>query len=146
MIVRSTLTALCALSCGSVVRAGEPGAPPADGSMAMAIVSTTSQVTVQTSAQPAARPSLFGSARSVDDGALDQATAREDLSLVAQSQQAASVSNNSVNGTSRTGEVTISDNAFQNASGLTVLNANTGNNVAMSGSINVNVTIVSGPR
>ena len=144
MIVRFALATLLALSCASVVRAEEPGVPAAGGPMATTVVSATSQVTVQTT-EPAAL-SLFGSARSVDDGALDQATAREDLSLVAQSQQATSVSNNSVNGTSRTGEVTISDSAFQNASGLTVLNSNTGNNVAMSGSINVNVTIISGPQ
>ena len=38
-------------------------------------------------------------------------------------------------------EINLSDNAFQNATGLTVINANTGNNVAMNASLTVNVVM-----
>ncbi len=42
---------------------------------------------------------------------------------------------------STTGEIRIADQALQNASGLTVINNNTGNNVAMNASLNVNLVI-----
>lgn len=77
----------------------------------------------------------------VADEALEKATAREDLSLVAQSQQTSTVSNNSVSGTSTTGDINLSDNAFQNATGMTIINANSGNNVAMNASVNVNIVM-----
>ena len=83
----------------------------------------------------------FSSAKAAGDDVLDKATAREDLSLIARSRQSSNVSNNSINGASTTGDIRISDNAFQNASGLTIINANSGNNVAMNGSINVNIVM-----
>ena len=96
-------------------------------------------------AVPAEPESAFAAARTADDATLNGATAREDLSLVAQSQQANTVSRNSVSGTTTTGEISIADTAFQNASGLTVINANTGNNVAMNASLNVNI-VMTGPQ
>lgn len=81
----------------------------------------------------------FAGSAVASDETLDQATAREDISVVAESRQTSNVSNNSVNGSSATGEISISDNAFQNASGLTVINANSGINVSMNASINVNI-------
>ena len=87
----------------------------------------------------------FEGKKVADETALDHATAREDLSLLAQSQQASSVSQSSVNGPSTTGEIGFAGNAFQNATGLTVVNANSGNNVAMNASLNVNI-IMTGPQ
>lgn len=81
----------------------------------------------------------FAGSAIASDEVLDQATAREDLSVVAESRQTSNVSNNSINGNSVTGDVSLSDNAFQNASGLTLINANSGNNVSMNASINVNI-------
>ena len=97
------------------------------------------------STAPAAPESAFAGSRVADEAALNGATAREDLSLVAQSQQANTVSRNSVNGVTTTGDLRIADNAFQNANGLTVINANTGNNVAMNASLNVNI-VMTGPQ
>lgn len=94
-------------------------------------------------AEPA---SPFAGNKVADDAALNGATAREDLSLVARSEQANTVSRNSVNGVTTTGEISIADNAFQNASGLTVINANTGNNVAMNASLNVNIVMTAPPQ
>ena len=91
--------------------------------------------------QPATAEAPFSSSKAADDDVLDKATAREDLSQIARSQQSSNVSNNSINGASTTGDIRISDNAFQNASGLTIINANSGNNVAMNGSINVNIVM-----
>ncbi len=94
---------------------------------------------------PAEPETPFAGGKVADDSALNGATAREDLSLVARSEQANTVSRNSVNGVTTTGEIGIADNAFQNASGLTVINANTGNNVAMNASLNVNI-VMTGPQ
>lgn len=90
---------------------------------------------------PAAPIAVFADAAPLDTAALDQATARADIAQQSRADQVARVSNSSVNGTSRTGEVTIRDNAFQNLSGLAVINSNSGNNVAINAALNVNVII-----
>jgi hypothetical protein len=95
--------------------------------------------------QAAAQPTPFAQAAQMNDQALAGATAREDINQIANSEQAASVSESSVSGTVQTGSTTFSDNAFQNVSGLTVVNANTGNNVAINGAITLNVAISPGP-
>lgn len=84
--------------------------------------------------------SPFEAAREVDDEELSKLRAREDLVQIANSEQVASVSDSSVSGDVDTGASTFSD-SFQNVSGLTVVNANTGNNVAINGSIVVNISI-----
>lgn len=86
-------------------------------------------------------PLPFANARRTNDEALGKATAREDLSLVAQSRQTSTVSNNSVNGTSTTGNILFSGTALENANGLTIVNANSGNNVGMNAAINVNIVM-----
>jgi hypothetical protein len=86
--------------------------------------------------------SPFSQAQAASDEVLQKATAREDLSLAARSEQSSNVTGNSVNGTSTTGTISFSDNAFQTASGLTVINANSGNNVSMNASMNVNIVMV----
>ena len=90
----------------------------------------------QTSAAPV--DSAF-SAAPIDAGSLDRATAREDLSQVAVSKQASTVSNNSIDGPSVTGQVRIDGNAFQNLQGLAIINANSGNNVSVNASLTVNL-------
>jgi hypothetical protein len=87
------------------------------------------------------RAPAFANARRTDEATLGKATAREDLSQIAQSQQTSTVSNNSVNGTSTTGDITITGNALENANGLTIINANSGNNVGMNAAINVNIVM-----
>ncbi len=77
----------------------------------------------------------------VSDTTLQTTAGREDISQIAQANQAAAVSKNSVGDNSATGEVRIADNAFQNMSGLSQLNVNTGNNVAINASMNVNISI-----
>jgi hypothetical protein len=88
-----------------------------------------------------AEAGAFSAAKAVPREALETATAREDLSIVAQTQQTSNVSGSSVSGTVTNGAVGVSGSAFQNATGLTIVNANSGNNVAMNGSINVNIVM-----
>lgn len=89
----------------------------------------------------------FAGQKAASTEILDRATAREDMSQVATSTQTSTVTGNSVNGTSTTGDLSFSDTAFQNASGLTVINANSGNNVSMNASLNVNIVMVpAGPQ
>jgi hypothetical protein len=77
----------------------------------------------------------------VAEDALQAIAGRQDLSLIAEAENTASVTDNSVGDNSSTGEVRVADNAFQNLSGLSLLNINTGNNVAINASMNVNIAI-----
>lgn len=89
---------------------------------------------------PAAAEPAF-TAEPIADDTLQATAGREDIALIAQADQAATVSKNSVGNNSVTGGVRIADSAFQNLSGLSVLNVNTGNNVAINASMNVNISI-----
>lgn len=91
--------------------------------------------------EDAAQSGAFPGAERADDDRLHQTTARADLSVLAQSRQAATVASSSVNGQSVTGEATVGGQAFENASGLVLVNINTGNNVAMNASMDVNIVI-----
>ena len=78
----------------------------------------------------------------IDGEVLDQVHGRADLNQVAQSDHIAEVKDSSVSGNSTTGAVAIDGNAFQNLSGLSIVNANTGNNVAINASMNVNIALL----
>jgi hypothetical protein len=77
----------------------------------------------------------------MDDAALRGIAGREDTTQISQAEQVAGVSRNSVGENSVTGEARIDGNAFQNMSGLSILNVNTGNNVAINAAMNVNISI-----
>jgi hypothetical protein len=81
----------------------------------------------------------------MEESALSASTGREDTNMVAQSNSNATVTRNSVGDNATTGDVRVDDQAFQNLSGLSLLNINTGNNVAMNASMNVNIAINPGP-
>lgn len=80
----------------------------------------------------------------VADEALQRIAGREDLNQIAQSRNTSTVANNSVGNNSTTGDARIADNAFQNLSGLSLLNVNTGNNVSINASMNVTIAISPG--
>ena len=86
-------------------------------------------------------PSPFEAADAVDDTALNAVTGQSDLSQVIRAQNTGVVSGNSVNGHSETGTISFDSSAFQNLNGLSLLSANTGNNVSINSSLNVNVAI-----
>ncbi len=89
---------------------------------------------------PAAK-SVFADATPVDEGKLAKIAGKEDLTQLTNSDQTNSVDGNSVGDNSNTGTISISDNAFNNMNGMTILNANTGNNVAINASIQVNIAL-----
>jgi hypothetical protein len=68
-----------------------------------------------------------------------------DLSIAALSEQSGTVSNNSVNGNSVTGTISFDGQAFQNMNGLGVISANTGNNVSINSTMQVNIAIGATP-
>lgn len=78
------------------------------------------------------------------DEALGGVAGREDTNQHAIANLNAGVSRNSVGDNSTTGDAKISDNAFQNLSGLSILNVNTGNNVAINAAMNVNIAVTPG--
>lgn len=90
-------------------------------------------------AQPAATTPFTAPALAED--ALGAVAGREDTHQSAIANLNAGVSNNSVGSNSTTGDAKISDQAFQNLSGLSILNVNTGNNVAINAALNVTISI-----
>jgi hypothetical protein len=84
------------------------------------------------------------SAPTLGEADLQAVAGREDTTQIARNSQLAGVSNNSVGDNVTTGEARIDGNAFQNMSGLSILNVNTGNNVAINAAMNVNISITPG--
>ena len=80
----------------------------------------------------------------LNEADLQAVAGREDTTQIARNQQIAGVAQNSVGENSVTGEARIDGNAFQNMSGLSILNVNTGNNVAINAAMNVNISITPG--
>ena len=95
----------------------------------------------QLAAAPAEAADLFAA---VPVSATDLAaiTGRENIAQqTAQSNNSAVVSNNKVGDNSTTGGVDIGGSAFQNVSGISMVNVNTGNNSSINAAMNVNVQI-----
>lgn len=123
----STLIRLAALAAIALPSAAAAQTTPVDA-----------PAPIEVSAPEAPAP-FVGSA--LADDALQAIAGREDTTQVAQSQQAATVTRNSVGDNVRTGDARIEGQAFQNLSGLAILNVNTGNNVAINAAMNVTVAI-----
>ena len=81
----------------------------------------------------------------VSEGALQATAGRENVAQLSQAELEAEVANNSVGDNAVTGAARIEGSAFQNMSGLSILNVNTGNNVAINAAMNVNISITPGP-
>lgn len=81
----------------------------------------------------------------IGETALGRIAGRQDSWQVAQSNNVATVTNNRIGDNSSTGEVRITDNAFQNVSGLAIISINSGNNVAVNAALNVNLSITPNP-
>lgn len=90
--------------------------------------------------KPEAANPLF-SGKTVSPVDLSRIAGREDTTQVSQAEQNATVTRNSVGDNAVTGSSTLDGNAFQNMSGLSILNVNTGNNVAINAAMNVNISI-----
>ncbi len=90
---------------------------------------------------PLAAQQVFDPAGAVSDSALESTAGKANLGQLSIANQENNVAGNSVIGNSSTGAVAIDGNAFQNLNGLAVINANSGNNVAINAALNVNVAI-----
>jgi hypothetical protein len=109
---------------------------------AAALIALPAAATAQT--VDMAAPSPFAAAGAIDEAALGSIAGREDTQQEASAVQTATVTRNSVGDHVSTGEARIDDNAFQNMSGLSILNVNTGNNVAINAAMNVTISISPG--
>lgn len=88
-----------------------------------------------------AKKAVFAQAAPIAEEKLAKIAGREDISQLNNAEQKNSVEGNSVGDGSQTGTISIRDNAFRDMNGLTILNANTGNNVAINASIQVNIEL-----
>lgn len=84
---------------------------------------------------------VFADVKPVEETKLAKIAGREDLTQLTNSDQVNSVEANSVGDNSHTGTVSFSDNAFNNMTGITIVNANTGNNVAINAAVQVNIAL-----
>ena len=110
----------------------------------VALASVALMLSSTVTAQTAGPAAPFG-ASALDDGTLQSIAGREDTQQAATANQTAGVSRNTVGDNVQTGNAQISDNAFQNMSGLSILNVNTGNNVAINAALNVNISLQAAP-
>ncbi len=96
-------------------------------------------------AEPAGQSATIFGGSAVSESALQASAGREDVSQLSQAELQAEVAGNSVGDNAVTGMAEVGGNAFQNMSGLSILNINTGNNVAINAAMNVNISITPGP-
>ncbi|WP_156681118.1 hypothetical protein [Sphingomonas profundi] len=80
-------------------------------------------------------------ATSVSNDELGAIAGKTDLNMVVDARNTSEVSHNSVSGSSVTGTIRFDGSSFADLHGLSVLSANTGNNVSINASLNVNVAI-----
>jgi hypothetical protein len=88
---------------------------------------------------PAENP--FGAAAAIGNDTLGTVTGQADLAQVVEARNTGTVTGNTVSGQSQTGTITFDGSSFRDLNGLSLLSANTGNNVAINSSLNVNVAI-----
>lgn len=106
---------------------------------ALANAQVQSETATPIAAEANAAP--FGSVKPVGNTDLNAVIGRADLAQVVNAQNTGVVSGNTVTGNSQTGTIHFDSSSFQNLNGLSVLSANTGNNVSINSSLNVNVAI-----
>jgi len=124
------------LACGGVSASAqqEPAVVPYDAEA----IPPDQAIRVEVPATPFAKSA-------VDDRSLGAIAGRENTRQVALNEQSAAVSRNTVGDNSVTGDARVDDNAFQNMSGFSILNINTGNNVAINAAMTVNISIQPNP-
>ena len=88
-----------------------------------------------------AEASPFGAVASVSEQDMSAIVGKDDIAMTINARNTSEVSNNSVSGNSQTGAISFDATAFGNLNGLSLLSANTGNNVSINSSLNVNVSL-----
>jgi hypothetical protein len=92
-------------------------------------------------------PTPLFDASPIADADLSKIAGRENTPLwqTATASSNATVKDNSVGNNSPTGELRVSDSAFQNVSGISMVNLNTGNASVINAALNVNLSITMAP-
>lgn len=129
-------TLLCASAALAAMLAVTPAAAQTGAAQPETLQSPAAQT--DTAAPAVAMP--FGAVDPVQAEQLGAIVGQADLQQTVSSQNRAEVSRNSVSGNSVTGTIDLGS-AFQDMNGLSVVSANTGNNVAINASMNVNIAI-----
>ncbi|MBI0477241.1 hypothetical protein D9601_17980 [Sphingomonas sp. MA1305] len=132
---------ICALSLTSGLIAAAPAMAQSQMAQGQTAPTSVAQAATATPADPAA----FTDDHVLTERDLGAIAGREDRGTqIAAADQRNTVANNSVTGNSVTGSVTIDGQAFSNLSGLAVISANSGNNVAINSAMNVVINL--GPQ
>jgi len=93
-------------------------------------------------ATPSEDPSApFPATQAMEPSQLNAVTGKAEIAMAINANNTSEVSNNVVSGNSVTGTISFDGSSFDNLHGLSVLSANTGNNVAINASMNINVAI-----
>lgn len=128
--------------------AGLAVAIPSQSSAQLSLEDSTDQAaTVPTiiapsSVQDAAPPDRLFGEQPLNEEELSQVTGlQESGAMLALSRNHAVVSDNEVGDNTTTGDVSVSDNAFGNVSGFSMVNMNTGNNSAINAAVNINLQV-----
>ncbi len=108
------------------------------GALTLGLIAAPAMAQTAATAEPS---SPFAQTSTVGDGQLSAITGMDNLGQYVMAQNTSTVSDNHVDGNSTTGTISFDTGSFQNLSGLQVLSANTGNNVAINSSLNVNIAI-----
>jgi len=136
---------LSGLLAGLAMAGSAAGAQPAgDAQAAPATATPAPAIPAPAALSPAtiaAPDMLFGQAP-ISEAELAATTGREKSSWMnASSSNNAVVSGNQVGDNVMTGDVNVTDSAFQNVSGISMVNFNTGNNSSINAAMSVNVHI-----
>ena len=111
------------------------------GALALLPVEVLASPVSEKSAPAVPNDTPFSPAARIAGKDLAAITGRADTSMVIRADNTSNVSHNSVSGVSQTGSISFDERAFANLNGLSLLSANTGNNVSINSSLNLNVAI-----
>lgn len=129
------------LAAGMVTAAAVPATAQVASQIVQADAIAQTPALVETVDVGTDNQTAFEGLSSVPADQLAVIAGQSDINQMIQAQNRSQVSNNSVSGNSVTGTISFDGSSFANLNGLSVLSANTGNNVSINASMNVNVAI-----
>lgn len=129
------------LAAGMVTAAAVPATAQVASQIVQADAIAQTPALVETVDVSTDNQTAFEGLSSVPADQLAVIAGQSDINQMIQAQNRSQVSNNSVSGNSVTGTISFDGSSFANLNGLSVLSANTGNNVSINASMNVNVAI-----
>ena len=142
IVVATALTSLALADAATAdVAAGDTAPADGDDLLAADAAATTTGIPAASVALAEQADSLFA-IPPVSENELAETKGREAVDWLAGiANNTSNVSNNRVGDNSTTGSVLVSDAAFQNVTGVSMVNFNTGNNSSINAAMNVNLQI-----